>query len=152
MRLPERKLPLGVLAAVAVLALLPVSCKESNSIAGPSSVSGANLAGTWAGTYFSDDPAQCSSASPSASAMIRQDGSNVTGTFAAASCGISGNLSGSVQGNTFVGRVSMNGCIGGAVSGTLTGSGLSLSVGEFYKPLVTGDQEVLPGGIVTLQR
>ena len=147
MRLPDRKLPLAVLAIV--IALLPLGCNESNTVAGPSAM-GENLAGTWAGTYQSTDPAQCSATS--ASATLQQSGNRVSGIFRASSCGIAGSLSGTVEGNVFVGHLGMNGCTGGAVSGTLDGNRLTLSVGEFYKPLVTGDQEVLPGGAVTLQR
>ncbi len=150
MRLPERKLPLALLAAAAVFAFLPLGCDDSNAITAPSSVTGANLAGTWAGTYLSNDSAQCAAAP--ASATLQQQGSRVTGIFKADSCGIAGSVSGTVQGNVFVGEVNMAGCTGGAVSGTMSGAGLTLSVGEFYKELVTGDQEVLPGGSVTLQR
>ena len=150
MRLPDRKLPLGLLAATAVFALLHMGCNESNTIAGPPASAAANLAGTWAGTYRSTDPAQCSAAS--ASATLQQNGSRVSGIFKAEACGIGGSVDGTVEGNVFVGRVNMLGCTGGAVSGTMTGNALTLSVGEFYKALVTGDQEVLPGGTVSLLR
>ena len=76
----------------------------------------------------------------------------MSGIFRAESCGIAGSVSGTVEGNVFVGKVSMIGCTGGAVSGTMDGDALTLSVGEFHKPLVTGDQEVLPGGSVSLRR
>lgn len=149
MRLPERKLPLAILAA-AVFALLPLGCNESNTITAPAAFSGANLAGTWAGTYQSNDTSQCAAAS--ASATLEQQGAQVSGIFNANSCRIGGSLSGTVQGNVFIGKVNMPGCTGGAVSGTMTDGGLTLSVGDFYKDLVTGDQEVLPGGAVTLRR
>lgn len=151
MRLPDRKLPLTLLAAAVVFALLPLGCDESNTFAGPdASIGGENLAGTWAGTYQSTDSTQC--AATSASATLQQTGPSVSGIFKASSCGIAGSLSGTVEGNVFVGHLGMLGCTGGAVSGTMAGSRLTLSVGEFYKPLVTGGQEVLPGGMVTLQR
>jgi hypothetical protein len=145
MRLPNRKLPMTLLAA-AIAALLPLGCNESNTITAPASVPAANLAGTWAGTYLSNS-AQCA-----ASATLEQQGAQVSGIFRAESCGIAGSLRGTVQGNAFVGEVNMSGCTGGAVSGTISDAGLTLSVGDFYKELVTGDQEVLPGGAVTLQR
>jgi hypothetical protein len=148
MRLPDRKLPLALLAAAAVFVLLPLGCNESNTIAGPSTSMGANLAGTWAGTYQSYGA--CGAAP--ASATLEQQGSQVTGIFRAASCDIGGTLRGTVQGNVFMGRVNMTGCTGGAVSGTMSGASLTLTVGDFYKALVTGDQEVMPGGTVTLQR
>ena len=44
----------------------------------------------------------------------------------------------------------MMGCTGGAVSGTMTSTGLQFTVGEFKKPLVTGDRPVYPGGTVSL--
>ena len=150
MRLPDRKLPLALLFGAAVLALLPLGCNESNTVAGPSAIAGADLAGTWSGTYQSTDRAQCAGAP--ATAMLEQNGSRVSGTFKANSCGIGGSLSGTVRGSVFTGKLSMLGCTGGAVSGTSTGRSLTLTVGEFYKPLVTGEQEVLPGGTVTLQR
>lgn len=148
MPLPHRKLPLALLAAA--FALLPLGCNESNTISGPAAFTGANLAGTWAGTYQSTDPAQC--AAVSASATLQQNGSRVSGIFRAQSCGIAGSVDGTVEGNVFVGSVNMLGCTGGAVSGAMTGNDLTLNVGEFYKPLVTGDQEVLPGGSVILRR
>lgn len=149
MRLPNRKLPLAVFAAAAIAALLPLGCNESNTITAPAGIPAANLAGTWAGTYQSNS-AQCAAAP--ASATLEQQGSQVTGIFRAESCGIGGSIRGRVQGNAFVGEVNMAGCTGGAVSGTMSDAGLTLSVGDFYKELVTGDQEVLPGGAVTLQR
>lgn len=148
MRLPDRKLPLALLFAAAVLALLPLGCNESNTITSPVTAPAMSLAGAWSGTYRSHGA--CGAAP--ASATLEQEGSQVTGIFRAASCDIGGVLSGTVQGNVFVGKVSMTGCTGGAVSGTISGGNLTLTVGDFYKDLVAGDQEVMPGGSVTLQR
>lgn len=145
MRLSNRKLSLAVIAA----ALLPLGCNEANTITAPATVPAVNLAGTWTGTFRSDS-AQCA-ASP-ASATLQQQGAQVSGSFKAESCGIAGSVRGTVHGNVFAGEVNMAGCTGGAISGTIGNAGLTLSVGDFFKELVAGDREVLPGGTVTLQR
>ena len=149
MRLPDRKMP-RVLAASAVVALLALGCNESNTLTAPATLPALNLAGTWAGTYQSTDPAQCDAAP--ATATLQQQGSRVSGIFKASSCGIAGSITGTIHGSDFVGSIDMPGCTGGAISGTVGDTGLTLSVGDFYKALVTGDQEVLPGGAVTLRR
>lgn len=148
MRLPDRKPPLAVLALAAIVALLGSGCNDANEIAGPATLAGANVSGTWAGTYQSNGPC----AAVAATATLQQEGSQVSGIFKADSCGIAGAVRGTVQGNSFVGSVNMLGCTGGAISGTVSGGSLTLSVGDFYKELVTGDREVLPGGAVTLRR
>ncbi len=149
MRLAKRTLPLPLLTA-AVVTVLALGCNESNTIAGPASDAAANVSGAWSGTYRSNNPALCGAAP--AEATLQQNGSQVSGIFKADSCGIAGSLRGTVHGNDFVGSVNMLGCTGGAVSGKIDAGGMNLSVGDFYKPLVTGEQEILPGGAVTLRR
>jgi hypothetical protein len=46
----------------------------------------------------------------------------------------------------------MSGCTGGAVSGQLESGALTFAVGDFRKELVSGDAEVMPGGLARLQR
>jgi hypothetical protein len=48
----------------------------------------------------------------------------------------------------------MQGCTGGAVSGTVSadGSRIAFSMDDLKKPLITGDQVIAPGGDVTLTK
>ena len=57
-----------------------------------------------------------------------------------------------LQGNTLMGKIAMEGCVGGGVSGTINGSEISLSISDLTKPLVTFEKPVLMGGVVTLRR
>jgi hypothetical protein len=137
----------GLASAVLALAF---GCSDSNSVAGPNTgAPTANVAGTWVGT-FRPDSAACSGSS--ASATFQQSGSRVTGQFSTASCGPTGVFRGTLSGNLLTGAIAMQGCTGGAVSGTVTASGVSLTIGDFRKPLVTGDLIVMPGGTVALTR
>jgi hypothetical protein len=51
-----------------------------------------------------------------------------------------------------MGKIAMEGCVGGGVSGTINGSEISLSISDLTKPLVTFDKPVLMGGVVKLRR
>jgi len=51
-----------------------------------------------------------------------------------------------------MGKIAMEGCVGGGVSGTINGSEISLSISDLTKPLVTFEKPVLAGGVVTLRR
>jgi hypothetical protein len=57
-----------------------------------------------------------------------------------------------VSGNTLTGSIEMLGCSGGAVSATINGSSLSLTVGDLTRPIVSGNQVVMYGGAASLQR
>jgi hypothetical protein len=155
MRRKERILPL-VFAAFVAVALLTIvlgglGCQGSSSVTGPpTATAAANVAGTWTGTFQSDDLTSCGD-SP-AVVTFQQDGANVTGNIETSACGVRGNLKGTMAGSQLTGSVSMQGCVGGGFSGTVSGTAISLSIGDMYKPLVTGDKVVLPGGIVTLRR
>ena len=149
MRPEGRRGILTGLAAAAVLALA-FGCSDSNSVTGPNVNSpSANVAGTWVGTFQPDSTA-CSGST--ASATFQQNGSRITGQFSTASCGPTGAFRGTLSGRLLTGAIAMRGCTGGAVSGTVSESGLSLTIGDFRKPLVTGDLIVRPGGTVSLTR
>ena len=140
-----------LVAAFAAASALTVACKGSDTVAGPtgSMLPAASMAGTWTGTYMPD-----SSSCPSSTVTftLQQNGADVTGTFATASCGLSGGFKGQIEGNRLTGMIDMRGCTGGAVSGELSGSALSLNVGDFYQPLLMEDAVVLRGGSATLRR
>ncbi len=154
MRLPDRRsILIGV--AVAALAFAAFACSDSNNVTSPpmgnTGNTSFNVTGDWAGTYHSDTPTLC--AGSTASAHLTQQGNRVTGTFDAASCGIHGALKGSISGNMLSGSIDMTGCTGGAVTGTITDSGLEFQVGEFHKDLLTGGPtDVMAGGRVSLSR
>jgi hypothetical protein len=142
----------GILTGLAAAAALVVAfgCSDSNSVTGPDVGSpSANIAGAWVGT-FRPDSAACTGSS--ASASFQQNGSRITGQFSTASCGPTGVVRGTLSGNLLTGAIAMAGCTGGAVSGTVSESSLSLTIGDLRKPLVTGDQIVMPGGTVSLTR
>jgi hypothetical protein len=152
MRSPSRNLirfP-TVLLAVALAAL---ACQNSNSVTGPSNNIAApagNVTGTWSGTFQSDDMQSCGGST--ATATFQQVGSTVTGNVVTSECGVGGLFQGTLQGNTLMGKIAMEGCVGGGVSGTINGSEISLSISDLTKPLVTFDKPVLMGGVVTLRR
>ena len=143
---------LAALACAAVVAFMAsAGCNDSNAVTSPGPMAtGANVAGTWAGDYQSDNPALCTSTD--ATATLTQAGTRVTGFFRASGCGVAGSFTGSVDGAYLTGKVVMAGCTGGFVSGKMTDAGLQVDVSAFTKPLVTGDREVYPGGSVTLIR
>ncbi len=148
MRLKDRNLAL-IVAVLLTIALAPLGCQGSNTVTGPPmGSSSANVAGTWSGTFLSNDLSSCGSST--ATATFQQVGSTVTGNVSTSSCGVSGYFKGSMQGNMLIGLVAMDGCVGGGVSGTLNGSQLSLSIGDLTKPLITGDTPVMLGGLATL--
>ena len=150
MRLRQRHGRLAGLAAAAVTILL-TACNNSNSVAAPSPASSAsvNVAGTWTGSFQSYATA-CSGSV--VSATFEQHGSEVTGLVAADGCGIRGAFRGAVSGATLSGHVEMQGCTGGAVLGTASASGVSITIGDFTRPVVSGDAIVIPGGSTSLHR
>jgi hypothetical protein len=148
---PHRTLIRAVLSVSVAFAAL--ACQNSNSVTGlPSggAAPAASIAGSWNGTFQPNDSMTCGNSS--ASAIFQQDGSRVTGTLRTSDCGVSGYFKGTVMGDMLVGSVAMDGCVGGGVSGTVSGSAISLSVGDLTKPLITGETPVMTGGIVTLSR
>jgi hypothetical protein len=152
MRLKDWNLTL-VLAVLLAPALAALGCQGSNSVTGPpaGTVSpSSSVAGTWSGTFLSDDLSRCGGSI--ATATFEQVGSTVTGNVTTSSCGVSGYFKGTVQGNMLIGSIAMAGCVGGGVSGTLNGSELSLSITDLTKPLVTGERPVMLGGDATLRR
>ena len=150
MRSPARKTLGAGFVAVGVLTLA-FACKgSSNMVTAPEvSPDTANMAGTWTGTFQSDSSACASS---QLTATFQQTGSQVTGTLSGTSCGSSGVFKGTVSGNHLTGSIEMLGCSGGAVSGTMEGTGLSLSVGDLTRPIVSGTEVVMYGGAANLQR
>jgi hypothetical protein len=141
-------------AAISVsVALAALACQNSNSVTGPPSgnaTPASSVAGSWSGTFQPNDSMTCSGSS--ASATFQQDGSKVTGSLRTSDCGVSGYFKGTLMGNTLVGSIAMDGCVGGGVSGTVSGSAISLSIGDLTKPLITGETPVMTGGQVTLSR
>jgi hypothetical protein len=100
--------------------------------------------------FTSDNLSSCGGST--ATATFQQVGTTVTGNITTSYCGVSGLFKGTLQGNLLTGRIAMEGCVGGGVSGTLNGSQLSLSIGDLTKPLVTGETPVMLGGVATLGR
>jgi hypothetical protein len=140
-------------ALLLTVALAALACQNSNSVSGPSNNVAApagNVTGAWSGTFQSYDPQGCGDST--ASATFQQVGATVTGNLSTSSCGVSGYFKGTLQGNMLVGLISMEGCVGGGVSGTMNGSELSLTIGDLTKPLVTFEKPVMLGGAVTLRR
>ena len=150
MRIPARKAFGTGLVAVGILTLV-LACKDSSNMmtAPVASPAVANVAGTWTGTFHSDSNACASS---QLTATFQQSGAQVTGTLSGTSCGSSGVFRGMVSGNELTGNIEMLGCSGGAVSATISGSGLSLSVGDLTRPIVSGTEVVMYGGAASLQR
>lgn len=156
--LSRRTSNLSLLLAAAVVAAASVSiaCNDSSDtvtgVGGGAGMAAVNITGTWGGTFHSGAPG-CS-AVPMV-ATFSQMGNRVTGNVMATSCGLTGgHFSGTVTGTQLTGNVGMQGCTGGAVSGTIAanGSQISFSMDDLKKPLVTGDQVVAPGGDVTLSK
>ena len=144
------RLVIGIVAAA--LGTVTGGCGDSKSPTAPA-MGGApaaeNVAGSWSGSFVSY--ATACSGSP-VTAMLQQSGSDVTGNVVAAPCGIHGYLHASISGKVLSGRLEMQGCTGGAVLGTASDSGISLTIGDFQRPVVSGDAIVIPGGATTLHR
>ena len=113
-----------------------------------SSPASATVAGAWTGSFQAYDSG-CGGSS--ASATFQQTGSAVTGSLKTSDCGVAGYFRGTLQGNTLLGTLEMQGCTGGGVSGTIEGTH-SLTIGDMTKPLVTGDTPRMSGGAVVLRR
>jgi hypothetical protein len=137
------------LTGFVVAGTLALACKgSSNTVTGPMPAV-TSVAGTWTGTYQSNE---MSCASAPVTLTLQQSGADVTGTISTSSCGPNGSFRGRVQGNQLMGSVDMLGCTGGGVNGQISASGMSLAVAELYRPLVTGNQVVAAGGAATLRR
>jgi len=153
MRSRARHLPIVFPVLLVTIAILPIACQGSNTVTGPPGgalAPAANIAGTWSGSYRSDDSTGCGSST--ATATFQQNGATVTGLVSTSTCGVTGYFKGTVQGNLVTGAVAMEGCVGGGASGTINGSELSLGIGDLTKPLITGDRVIMYGGVVTLHR
>jgi hypothetical protein len=140
-------------ALLCAVALASLACQNSSStVTGPSNVAApaGNVTGSWSGTFQSDDTQSCGGST--ATATFQQVGSTVTGNVVTSACGVGGLFQGTLQGNTLMGKIAMEGCVGGGVSGTINGSEISLSISDLTKPLVTFDKPVLMGGVVKLRR
>jgi len=146
--------PLTVLPALAAFLLLAAACQDSQTVTAPPAAgmtaAAAPVAGIWTGTFESDDSARCGSSS--ATATFQQNGNEVTGTISTSTCGVTGYFKGTIQGNALQGAVEMAGCTGGGASGIVTASGISLTIGDLTKPILTADKVVMAGGIVSLRR
>ena len=138
------------LAIVLVLFGTAFCGKDSNTMTGPVSAAPmASVAGTWSGTFASSDP-RC--AAGPMTVTLTQNGNQVTGNWVSTSCGPYGFFKATVSGNSLTGNIDMGGCEGGGVMGQVSGNALSLSIGDFYKPLVTENQVLMVGGSATLNR
>jgi len=142
-------------AAVAACVIASAACNGSNDVTGVGGGTGmasVDVTGTWGGT-FQSAIAGCSAAPVVANFV--QNGNKVTGSVMATSCGLtSGRFSGTITGTQLTGSVGMQGCTGGAVSGTVTADAkeIRFTMDDLKKPLVTGDQVIAPGGDVTLRK
>jgi hypothetical protein len=154
MRVRARHLSSTLAGLLVACALLSLGCDSANSLTGPSNApptgAAARIDGAWTGSFVSNDPNGCGSSS--ATAVLRQNGATVTGNVSTSSCGVTGLFKGTVQGNQVSGAVEMLGCLGGSASGTLEGDQLVLSISDLTKPLLTGDETVMYGGVVTFRR
>ncbi|HEY1435782.1 MAG TPA: hypothetical protein VGG65_10420 [Thermoanaerobaculia bacterium] len=150
MRTGRRKAFLTGFVVAGILAPAPACKDSSNMVTSPSVVAAASVTGTWTGTFRSDNTMACASAP--ATLTLQQTGANVTGTISTSSCGPNGTFKGTVQGTQLMGSVEMLGCSGGAVNGMISGSGMSVTVGDLYRPIVTGNQVVASGGGASLSR
>lgn len=122
---------------------------DSNTMTGPVAAPAANVAGTWSGTFAS--LARNCPATPM-TVTLTQNGGTVAGEWATNDCGPHGFFRATLSGNSLTGRIEMAGCTGGGVMGELNGNVLSLSIGDFYRPLVTENQVLIEGGQATLSR
>src|SRR5215475_6901747 len=115
----ERLLSVLVIAACAVLLVAVAGCSnDSNSMTGPTTApAGADITGAWSGGFESDDPSSCGNST--ASATFQQIGSDVTGSLQTSECGVRGYFKATVSGTSVTGSVSMVGCAGGRLSGTI---------------------------------
>jgi hypothetical protein len=143
----------AVLAALVTISAFVVSCgKDSNMVAAPTnSATAMSVAGTWSGTYSSNST---SCAAAPMTITIQQNGSNLTGqvaTMGGALCGPTGALKGSVSGDMVTGNIDMRGCTGGGITAHVSNGVLSLTVGDFYQPLVT-QKIIMQGGAATLRQ
>ncbi len=137
------------LVVVLILSGTAFCGKDSNTVTAPVSAPMASVAGTWSGTYAS---AAASCPAAPITMTLAQDGSTVTGNFVTNSCGPHGSFRATLSGNALTGKIDMVGCTGGSVSGHVDGGVLSLSVGDFYRPLVTLNEVLMEGGTATLSR
>jgi hypothetical protein len=153
--LARRSSNLSLLLAAGLAAGLVTAsaCNESsNMVTGPTGTASVNITGTWSGTFRSG-AAGCSAVPMTAT--FSQSGSQVSGNVMATTCGLTGgHFHGTLTGLQLTGAVGMQGCTGGAVSGSVSADGksISISIDDLKKPLVTGDQVVAPGGDVTLAK
>lgn len=139
-----------VLSTVFVLLGAAYCGHDSNSMTGPAAAAPmASVAGTWSGTYTSNSPS-CP-ATPMA-VTLDQNGTTVTGNWSTSACGPHGVFKATVSGSQLTGNIDMGGCTGGGVLGQIRGNELSLSIGDFYRPLVTENQVLMEGGSATLSR
>ena len=143
--------PVGFLLS-GVMTLTLVSCQGSSTVTGPSTHASpaANLTGTWIGTFQPYESTRCSGSA--ATATFQQNGAEITGLLITSDCGVAGAFKGTIEGEMVLGKFSMAGCTGGGASGTISGSQLSLTIGDLTKPLVTGDRVIYAGGVVSLSR
>lgn len=140
------------IAGLAILVLAVPGCNNgSATVTGPATgVAGSNLTGSWSGAFQSDDQANCGNSS--ASATFQQIGSEVTGNLQTSDCGVRGYFKATISGSSVTGSVAMEGCVGGKLSGSISGSTLSLQIADLTKPLITDDRTIMSGGVVTLNR
>ena len=118
--------------------LASTACNSSDTVTGPpgspsSSGPPANLAGTWAGTYTTNDDIDCDPTHPlDASATFRQDGAHVSGNMVAPGyCGLNYPFDGEVRGNTVAVSMSI-GSFNGTASGVLSDGVLTMTPVNSY--------------------
>jgi len=118
-------------ALIVIAALLSAAaCHESNTVSGPPGpAASANVAGTWTGTYKTNDAIDCNpSVLLDATATFNQNGSTVTGSLVAPGpCGLNYVFTGTIQGDQLTGTLAA-GVFVGSASGRVLESGKVLEI------------------------
>ena len=145
----------ATLAAAAILLAVAAGCKDSNTVTGqnvptptpsPTPAPAANIAGSWRGSFTTNDEADCPS-DPAARATFVQDGSVVTGQIVTNSCGFGGHFQGTLVGDRLAGTLTKGAFGPTAASGTADSSEIGITV----RDLRSGNQ-LMPGGRLELHR
>lgn len=147
---PGARHGVAVLVGLAAVGWL-VSCKDSNSVAGPSPTPTPTpppLSGSWVGTFMSDHPVLCVQGANGASAQLNEAGSDVTGTLTAygGACHINATIQATRLGNSLTG-IATDGAFTGTITGTVDSTQLQLVVA-----VLSDGQGYEPGGTATLHR
>jgi hypothetical protein len=137
MRLQMRYVVWAVISVVICLLLL-AACNDEKSVdlptGGVTPPPTANIAGSWTGTYTTNDDIDCdASISLPAKATFERNGSQVTGTLKAVGfCGLNYPFQGTLEGNTLKGVLTGTLNPPGTVAGILSGGTLEITPANGY--------------------